>query len=143
MKRVLNVLLLLLFVASGVYAQKKCPWSKATFREKQKTFLTNRADLTPEEATAFFPLYFELQDKKGEINKKAWQLVRDAKGKDSLTDAEYNRFSEELVKAKIETSKLEQDYLHKYQKVLPAKKIYEIQRAELRFHRELLKPKKK
>ena len=34
------------------------------YRAKQQEFITRHAELTPEESDAFFPLYFELQNKK-------------------------------------------------------------------------------
>ena len=38
------------------------------FQTKQKEFITQQAELTDKESAAFFPLYFELQSKKHEIN---------------------------------------------------------------------------
>lgn len=38
--------------------------SPAEFRARQKAYITEKAGLTKEEAARFFPLYFELQDKK-------------------------------------------------------------------------------
>ena len=46
---------------------------------------------------------------------------------------------EGVLDARIESDKLEKEYLKKFQKILSNKKIYLIQRAEMRFHRELLK----
>ena len=66
----------------SVQAQKKM-MSQEEFRKQQQAFLTERAGLTQEEAQKFFPLYFELQDKKGSYNKEAWQKLR--KGKDAGT----------------------------------------------------------
>lgn len=94
--------------------------------------------MTKEEATKFFPLYFELQDRKKSVNDKAWQKAR--KGKDpQTTDAEFEEIIEDIVKARIEADKLDLEYLQRFKKVLSPKKIYKLQRAEMRFHRDLLK----
>ena len=91
-----------------------------------------------QEAARFFPLYFELQDKKQEQNKEAWQKMR--KGKDpNTTETEYAKIVEDVIKARIATDQLELEYVQKYKKFLSAKKIYQVQKAEMKFHRELLK----
>lgn len=121
--------------------------NKDEFRQCQQAFLTERAGLNQEEAKEFFPLYFELQDKKQECNKAAWQKQR--KGKDAnTTEDEYAQIIEDVIQARIDVDRLELEYIRKYKKILSAKKIYLIQKAEMRFHRELLKnthtpPKKK
>lgn len=112
--------------------------NKEEFRQRQQAFLTERAGLNQEEAKQFFPLYFELQDKKQECNKAAWQKRR--KGKDAnTTEDEYAQIIEDVIQARIDVDRLELEYIRKYKKILPAKKIYLIQKAEMRFHRELLK----
>ena len=108
------------------------------FRARQQSFITERAGLTAEEASKFFPLYFELQDRKKELNGEAWKLMREGREKDTAEDR-YGEIMEGVLDARIESDKLEKEYLKKFQKILSNKKIYLIQRAEMRFHRELLK----
>ena len=45
----------------------------------------------------------------------------------------------ELCDARIASDRLDKTYFDKFKKILPCKKIYLVQRAEMRFHRELLK----
>ena len=97
-----------------------------------------KAEITQEEAAKFFPVYFELQDRKKAVNDKAWEQAR--KGKDPKTsDAEYEQIIEGIVKARIEADKLDLEYLQRFKKILSPKKIYKLQRAEIRFHRDILK----
>ena len=62
--------------------------------------------------------------------------------------------SEEIMEhrddARISAAQLEKTYFDKFKEILSCKKIYRVQRAEMRFHRDLLKgmrgkgaPKKK
>ena len=98
--------------------------------------------LTKEEAAKFFPVYFELQDKKKALNDKAWGLIR--KGKDDkTTEAQYAEIMEGVYDARIASDQLERTYYEKYKKILSNKKIYMVQKAEMRFHKELLKKAKK
>lgn len=139
MKRFLSIFFLLFFVGcmAGLQAQKP-RLSKEEFRERQREFITRHAGLTKEEADKFFPLYFELQDKKGARNREAWEKMR--KGEEpGMSEAEYGQIIEEVVQARIANDKLDLEYVKKYRKFLSAKKIYDIQGAEMRFHRELLK----
>lgn len=112
--------------------------TKDEFRAKQKAFIMERAELTKEEAARFFPVYFELQDKKKELTDKAWSLLRKGKG-DDMTEAQYNEILEGVYDSRIDSDKLEKSYYERFKRILPCKKIFLIQKAEMRFHRELLK----
>ena len=136
------VALLLLLSVQSLQAQKAKGLSKEEFRAKQEAFLTEQAALTTDEAQQFFPLYFECQDKIHAYNKKAWQMMREG-NKENLSDNEQMKLIEEVIKTKIQINELDLEYIHKYKQFLSAKKIYQIQKAEMQFHRELLKPHRK
>lgn len=108
------------------------------FRAKQKAYITEKAGLTKEEAAKFFPLYFDLQDKKKQLNDEAWGLIRKGKN-ENTTEAQYEEIMEGVYDARIASDRLEKTYFDKFKKILSCKKLYLIQRAEMRFHRELLK----
>ena len=65
--------------------------SPEEFRAKQKAFITEKAGLTSEEAAKFFPLYFELQDRKKQLNDEAWKLLRQGKD-EKTTEAQYEEY---------------------------------------------------
>jgi hypothetical protein len=108
------------------------------FKAKQKAYITEKAGLTDKEADKFFPIYFELQDKKKEINDKAWELMRKSKD-DKMTDAQYEEIILEVYDLRIEIDNLDKAYYEKFKKALSPKKIFQVQKAEARFHREILK----
>lgn len=141
MRKIFYILSFFIGFCTNVHAQK-AKLSKEEFRNVQEKFITEKANLTAKEAKQFFPLYFELQDKKTSLNKEAWEKLR--KGKEEyVNEAEYSQLVEDIIETRIQIDKLDLEYVRKYKKILPAKKIFEIQRAEMKFHRELLKPKKK
>lgn len=136
----LAILLIVISISISMQAQdkKKTGFSKEEFRARQEAFLTEKAELTKEEAAKFFPIYFELQDRKKAVNDEGWKQVR--KGKDpKTTEAEYAEIVDNIVKARIQSDKLDLEYLQKFKKILSAKKIYKLQRAEMKFHRNILK----
>lgn len=47
--------------------------------------------------------------------------------------------SQGVYDARIASDRLDKTYFEKFKKILSCKKIYLVQRAEMRFHRELLK----
>ncbi|MDR0961087.1 MAG: hypothetical protein LBM62_00800 [Mediterranea sp.] len=112
--------------------------SPEEFRAKQRAFITEKAELTPQEAEKFFPLYFELQDRKKQLNDEAGALLR--KGRNAkITDAEYGEMLDGVYDLRISINRLEKHYLDKFRKILSNKKLFAIQRAEIHFNRELLK----
>ena len=102
--------------------------SREEFRNKQKAFIIEQAGLTKEEAAKFFPVYFELQEKKKKLNDESWSLMR--QGKEIVAKVCDNR---------IAADRLDKSYLDRFKKILSNKKIFLVQRAEMRFHREMLK----
>ena len=141
MKKLFYILAFFIGICINAYAQQ-AKLSKEEFRNMQEKFISEKAKLTKKEAKQFFPLYFELQDKKTSLNKEAWKKLRKGKEK-KVSETEYSQLVEDIIETRIQIDKLDLEYIRKYKKILSAKKIFEIQRAEMKFHRELLKPKKK
>ena len=139
MKRALIWIVVLAF-APLVWATGGCDQrlSKEEFRARQQAYITEKAGLTAAEAEDFFPLYFELQDRKHQLNDEAWKLMREGK-KEGVTEARYDEIMESVYDARIAADRLEKSYYGKFKKILSSKNIYLVQQAEMRFHRELLR----
>lgn len=115
-----------------------CQQTPDEFRAKLQAFITEKAELTPGEAAKFFPVYFELQDKKRAVNDKVWKQIQ--KGKDdNLSDAAYEEVLLNVYDLRIEADKLDKVYYEKFKAILSPKKIYMVQRADTYFHRELVR----
>ncbi len=144
MKLRLSILLTALTLGLGVImAQspqqgKREHLSQEEFKKKFQTFIIKHAQLTEKEAAAFFPVYEECQKKKHEKNERIWKLRREVRGK-QLSEAEYAKLLEEIADLRIQIDQLDKLYLPRYHQVLSYKKIFDVQGAETRFHRELLK----
>lgn len=140
MKKLIVLFVMMCGVMPLLWATDGCDQhlTQEEFRAKQKAFITEKAGLTKEEATKFFPLYFELQDRKKQLNDEAWNLLRKGKN-ENTTEAQYEEIMEGVYDARIASDRLDKTYFDKFKKILPAKKIYLVQRAEMKFHRDLLK----
>ena len=140
MKKLIALLVLLCGFMPLLWAADGCDQhlSREEFRTKQKAYIIEQAKLTKEEAAKFFPIYFELQDKKKKLNDESWNLMR--KGKDDkTTEAQYKEINEKIAENRIAADQLDRTYLDKFNKILSSKKIFLVQRAEMRFHREMIK----
>ena len=134
---------LLLFVialtASAQGQQKNRPhFSPEEFQAKQKAYITEKAELSPEEAEAFFPLFFELQKKKFELERNARKDFKRQRN-EQMSEEECRKFVYNMADVKIEVAKLEREYTDKYLQVLSPCKVRRVQFAEGSFQRDLMK----
>ena len=53
--------------------------------------------------------------------------------------AQYAEINEKVANNRIAADQLDKTYLSKFKKILSSKKIFLVQRAEMRFHREMIK----
>ena len=142
MKKILITAMFLLFatiIASAQGRQMNKPhFSPEEFQAKQKAYITEKAGLTQEEADSFFPLFFELQKKKFELEhnvRKDFRKNRD----EMMTDDECRKFVYQMADTRIEIAKLEREYTDKYLQVIPPCKLRRVQHAEGMFQRDLMK----
>lgn len=142
MKKTLITAMLLLVATITATAQErpmnKPHFSPEEFQAKQKAYIAEKAGLTQEEADGFFPLFFELQKKKFELERnvrKDFRKNRDEK----ITDEECRNFVYKMADTRIEIAKLEREYTDKYLQVLPPCKLRRVQHAEGMFQRDLMK----
>lgn len=141
MRKSIFASLLLLIVAITASAQennKKPHFSPEEFQAKQRTYITEKAELSPEEADAFFPLFFELQKKKFDLERNARKDFKRQRGAE-MTDEQRCAFIYKMAETKVEIAKLEQIYTEKYLKVISPRKLLGIQHAVDMFQRHLMK----
>ncbi len=140
MKKVIALVVLLCSFMSVLRAAGGCDQhlSREEFRAKQKAYIIEQAGLTKDEAAKFFPIYFELQDKKKKLNDESWEVMRRSKD-EKVTEAQYEGINEKVINNRIAADQLDKNYLSKFKKILSNKKIFLVQRAEMRFHREMIR----
>jgi len=142
MKKIFFTVLLTLCIIPVLNAQnceEKC--KKIDQIKAQKVaFITEKLQLTVEEAQQFWPVYNEKNKKSDEIDNQIKNLVKNyKKNKETLSNTELETMSDKLVELEASSSKLDAEYYQKYKKVLPIRKILELNQAEREFKHELLK----
>ena len=109
MKKILFIIAIALFTATGITAQENIQETKSErrhfspeeFQTRQKEYITEKAQLTAEEAEKFFPLFFELQKKKFDLERNARKGTSIRRG-ENMTEEQCREFIDRMSSAKIE-----------------------------------------
>lgn len=132
-------MLLATFTANAQENQKSRPhFSPEEFQAKQRAYITEKAELSTEEADAFFPLFFELQKKKFELERNVRKDFKRNRN-EQMTEEECRKFVYNMADVKIEIAKLEREYAEKYLNLLSPCKLRRVLHAEGSFQRDLMK----
>ena len=112
----------------------------AKMKADRVSFLTDKLQLTVEEAQQFWPVYNEMNKKSDEIEVQIRTIVQNyKKNKETLSITELETMSDKMMELQSYSTKLDAEYYQKYKKVLPIRKIMELNQAEREFKHELLK----
>ncbi|MDR0683187.1 MAG: hypothetical protein LBG15_15295 [Dysgonamonadaceae bacterium] len=126
---------------------KKIKGDFEKFKLERTEFISKKMDLTEEEKKVFWPLADELQLKKFELNKSLREeihKIHKAKKENQLiSEADYKKIIELSAEIKVKEAELDQEYLYKLIKVVPAEKIFLYQEAELQYGRIMIGKHKK
>lgn len=125
-------LILLTAAAQGAGGKHGGGFDAERFQADLEQFIVREAGLTPSEAEVFFPVYREYNDKQHALLREK----RFLSGYRPKTDEECREAIEKDDKYEIELKELQEQYHKKYLRLLPATKVYDIIRAEERFHRQ-------
>jgi Spy/CpxP family protein refolding chaperone len=139
MKRLLLFCLLTILALSGSYAQNQ----DFTTEKRQKIkaakigLITNTLNLTPEQATQFWPVYNEYDDKRAEVRKQIRQLAIESNTL-TATDDKLMTNLKTMQDLRQKETDLEKEYANKFLKVLTVRQVVELEKTEHRFTQMLL-----
>lgn len=139
MKRLTTTLLFLLALTLTAFAQgqghRQEKFSPERFQAELEQFITKEACLTPQEAARFFPVYKEMQAKQRVIFERQRQT-----GTVKPTDEKgCEKAIRQRDEADLELKRIQQTYHNKFLSLLSASKLYDVLKAEDRFHRQMLR----
>ena len=130
MKKILTIVVILL-TALTVKAETPQQFSPEKFQADLEQFITNEANLTPEESKKFFPLYREMQQKQRVVFKQ----MKDLGVNKPADEAACKKALEKRDELELEQKRIQQNYHKQFLNVLPASKVYDVIKAENHFHR--------
>jgi hypothetical protein len=98
--------------------------SRAQLAVERQAIVTRAMELTDSESTTFWPLYREFRGKIEQIVDRQVGLLRTYSGAgDTLSDEQAQELVAEYIKTQKEKLKVQQDYMKKFRKILPARKV--------------------
>ncbi len=99
--------------------------------------ITNRLNLTPEQASQFWPVYNEYNGKKQELNRRVRQL-RNEPTRNNLNDDQLKNGLREANATKQKIADLDNEYMDRFLKVITPKQLNELYQTEQDFNKILL-----
>ena len=116
-------------------------WAQDGGRQKIESakigMITNRLNLTPDQASQFWPVYNEYNGKKQELNRRVRQL-RDEPARSSLSDDQLKNGLREANATKQKIADLDDEYMDRFLKVVTPKQLNELYQTERDFNKILL-----
>lgn len=119
-------------VAAGQDEGRQDRWEK--YRAEKVAFLTNKLDLTPEEAQKFWPVYNQLEKAKMEAQQARHELekkVRDAE--ENMSEKEIIKLTRTFTETLGNECELDAKYNEDFLKILPPAKVLKLYKAEGEF----------
>jgi len=137
----LTLLALTLFITSIVLGQNnkgKKP-SKEKVKAMKVGYITEKLNLTTEEAQRFWPIYNEFDAKMDENRKSLRKIHKKDVTLDEMTDADAGKMVDTHMALRQSELDIQKEYHAKFKTVLSIKKVAKLYKAEQDFKRDLLK----
>ena len=121
---------------NGAAQGRHAGFNKQEFRLRMQDYITKEANLTQEEAKAFFPIYNEYKDKQRQIHMSINKLKKNTPN--SNDEKAYEKCLMEMAELNAEMAGLDSVYYKKICKAISAQKFFKILNIEDRMHRKML-----
>ncbi|MEZ4853723.1 Spy/CpxP family protein refolding chaperone [Flavobacterium sp.] len=136
-----NVALMLLLVATAFSFGQNTNERKDKIKALKIAYITEKLNLTTEEAQKFWPIYNAFDEKQFELRhamrKDKMQRIDD-EGLNNLSEQEAQELLTQFEKNEDELHTIRKKFINEVKKVLSAKKIILLKKTEDEFNRKLL-----
>jgi len=113
--------------------------TRETINNERQALVTRAMDLTPEEMQRFWPLYRQYRLAASKVGDRIITLITTyADNYQNLTDKVADKLLTEFVRLEEERARLKAQYLPKFKKVLPPKKVARFYQIENKLDTALL-----
>ncbi|MDO6819356.1 hypothetical protein [Zobellia sp. 1_MG-2023] len=140
MNRLKKIMVTMVFLLVSVqfYAQRTHDYDK--IKSLKIAFITERLNMTSQEAQAFWPIYNDYEAKRGALREKEHNQIRNKiKESDKLSEKEANDVIELFLKLEQQEEDIRKDFIKKAAEVITAKKTLLLIRSEEEFKRQLIR----
>jgi hypothetical protein len=145
MKKTFKVGLIFLMFLFGQYAYSQPGGPRREKIESMKIgFITQKLDLSAEEAQRFWPVYNKYTDEM-EKNRKAFhgKVMEEISEIETMSNSDAEKALNDMIAFRNAEVEVIRKYTGEFKKVLPPQKVVKLFVAEQQFKRELLKQLKK
>lgn len=109
--------------------------NREEFKKKLQAFITEKANLTAEEAGVIFPSFFELRGKQHDLHKKRERSISKIR-KEKLSEADCERILRFALQLEKQSAEMEIRYVRQWKSKLPASVILRVLEADRQFSRQ-------
>lgn len=134
-RKILLALAILLFSIPVMAQRNEKGVDKEKLEAAKVAFITNRLNLTPEQAERFWPLYNKYDENRMKIMGKIHGLYKSAEN--DLNDAKAKRLIDERFKLQDELQDLEKRFLEEITSVISPAQAFKLSEAKRDFTRQL------
>lgn len=133
MKLLIIALLTIPAIAQNADAKNRQidPKAKEKINAARAAYITERLELTSQEAEKFWPVYHEYAQKRQDLRKQFREARKAGDSEEKLLDLD--------LKIKQQELDLEKNYLARFQKIISAEKVMKLHQAEADFRRLLIR----
>ena len=139
-------ILLIIFLSIGINANSQPHEKMKKIKALKIGFITESLELTPDEATEFWPIYNLHQDKIHQLYHQNRRLRHSMKGDqyfEDLTDKDAENILNDLLKMNKIIEQEKSTMFEKLKTILPAKKLLKLYKVENDFNRKMLEQYRK
>jgi hypothetical protein len=123
----------LLFAFTGLSQNREGP-DFEKFKSQKIAFITEKMNLSPQEAQEFWPVYNESEKQKMELQQHRRQLEQKTRDENvNLSDQEVIKVTREIAATFKKEADNATTYNEKFLKILPPQKVLQLYRAENQF----------
>lgn len=127
----------MLLVLSGVAVQAQSQEAMEKIESARIALITERLELTPEQAEKFWPLYREYSEKRRELRQE-FIAARQSVDQHNMTDEESKRLLEKGLELKERQLNIDRTYVDRLNRVISSQQLLQLRKAEDDFRRMLL-----
>ena len=129
------ILCVAILLSLTALSQEYKKFSPEKFQADMEGYIAREAALTPQEAAKLFPIFREMHAKMRAIHGKILQLSKEKPADQEACAALIKQYD----KMNVELKQVECNYHKKMMQQVPASKVYDVIKAESRFHRKMMK----
>lgn len=136
MKRLIPILVLL--ISMSAFGQRDGKMSER-IKTQKIAFITEKLDLSVDEAAKFWPVYNEFEAKKSKIRSKDLRSIKmQMRQNPDMSEKEADELLDKLMKAENDMHTAKLKLIKDLKKILPSDKIIKLRAAEDEFNKKLL-----